>query len=228
MNKHLTKRIYTRYFSQNISLSILGLILWCLSYTPLAEVHLQYAINQNLIFTFRYLSIISFLVALRGNYPVLKALHKTASVFIGIVPTAFFCMASILILVAPIFSYIMAEISSGLMPHQPTTFSFKDSIEVIGFWVVSASVTAGIWLLIIRNIFAQYKAPYDLDENSNYATVATLLMFFGMLGAHRFFVGKTITGTLYFCTLGFLGIGVLADGLRLILHKFTDSEGNII
>ena len=67
-----------------------------------------------------------------------------------------------------------------------------------------------------------------MDEDSNYASVAALLMFFGMLGAHRFFVGKTITGTLYLCTFGFLGIGVLVDGLMLIFHKFTDSEGNTI
>ena len=38
-----------------------------------------------------------------------------------------------------------------------------------------------------------------------------ILWFFGFLGAHRFYYGKTWTGVLYFCTLGLLGIGWIVD-----------------
>ena len=38
-----------------------------------------------------------------------------------------------------------------------------------------------------------------------------LLWFFGFTGAHRFYFGKPITGTLWFFTLGLLGIGWLVD-----------------
>jgi TM2 domain-containing membrane protein YozV len=38
-----------------------------------------------------------------------------------------------------------------------------------------------------------------------------LLWFFGFTGAHRFYFGKPITGTLWFFTLGLLGIGWLID-----------------
>ena len=38
-----------------------------------------------------------------------------------------------------------------------------------------------------------------------------LLWIFGFLGAHRFYFGKKLTGTLYFFTLGLLGVGWLID-----------------
>ena len=38
-----------------------------------------------------------------------------------------------------------------------------------------------------------------------------LLIFLGVLGAHRFYIGKIGTGVLYLCTLGLLGFGVLWD-----------------
>lgn len=37
------------------------------------------------------------------------------------------------------------------------------------------------------------------------------LWLFGFTGAHRFYYGKRITGTIYYCTLGLLGIGWLFD-----------------
>lgn len=41
--------------------------------------------------------------------------------------------------------------------------------------------------------------------------VGYLLWIFGFLGAHRFYYGKPITGTIWFLTLGLLGIGWLID-----------------
>ena len=38
-----------------------------------------------------------------------------------------------------------------------------------------------------------------------------VLWIFGFLGAHRFFYGRKISGTIYFFTLGLLGIGWLID-----------------
>ena len=37
------------------------------------------------------------------------------------------------------------------------------------------------------------------------------LWIFGFLGAHRFYYGKPITGTIWFFTLGLLGVGWLVD-----------------
>ena len=41
--------------------------------------------------------------------------------------------------------------------------------------------------------------------------IGYLLWIFGFLGAHRFYYGRPITGTIYFFTLGLLGFGWLID-----------------
>lgn len=43
----------------------------------------------------------------------------------------------------------------------------------------------------------------------NFAWV--LLTFLGIFGAHRFYLGKWLTGLLYLCTAGILGLGYLYD-----------------
>jgi len=42
-----------------------------------------------------------------------------------------------------------------------------------------------------------------------------ILWIFGFMGAHRFYYGKPVTGTIYFFTLGLLGVGWII-GLFLI------------
>ncbi|KTS72469.1 membrane protein [Pseudomonas oryzihabitans] len=51
-----------------------------------------------------------------------------------------------------------------------------------------------------------------------------LLWIFGFLGAHRFYYGKPVTGTLWFCTFGLLGIGWLID---LFLIPAMDREADL-
>lgn len=50
----------------------------------------------------------------------------------------------------------------------------------------------------------------DSPNNHNMA-LGYALWLFGFTGAHRFFYGKPITGTLYFFTFGLLGIGWIID-----------------
>lgn len=45
----------------------------------------------------------------------------------------------------------------------------------------------------------------------NYSVAWILLVYLGVFGVHRFYMGKWISGLLYFCTMGFLGIGYLYD-----------------
>lgn len=51
-----------------------------------------------------------------------------------------------------------------------------------------------------------------------------LLWIFGFLGAHRFYFGKPITGTIWFFTLGLLGVGWLID-LVLIPSMARSASG---
>jgi TM2 domain-containing membrane protein YozV len=58
--------------------------------------------------------------------------------------------------------------------------------------------------------------------------VFLLCFFLGVLGVHRFFVGKIGTGILMLVTFGGLGIWVLIDLIMIIIGSFTDKEGNKI
>lgn len=56
---------------------------------------------------------------------------------------------------------------------------------------------------------------------------AFLLCFFlGMLGIHRFYVGKVGTGILMILTLGGLGIWALIDFVMIVCGVFRDKQGN--
>ncbi len=49
------------------------------------------------------------------------------------------------------------------------------------------------------------------NNNTHMLLVGYVLWIIGFLGAHRFYFGRPVSGTLYFFTLGLLGIGWLID-----------------
>ncbi|MDY0213565.1 MAG: TM2 domain-containing protein [Desulfuromonadaceae bacterium] len=48
-------------------------------------------------------------------------------------------------------------------------------------------------------------------NDTHLKTIGYVLWIFGFTGAHRFYYGKPVSGTIYFFTLGLLGIGWLID-----------------
>ena len=50
-----------------------------------------------------------------------------------------------------------------------------------------------------------------INNDSHSIPFGYFIWFFGFLGAHRFYYGKPLTGTLWFCTLGLLGVGWIID-----------------
>ncbi len=51
---------------------------------------------------------------------------------------------------------------------------------------------------------------YD-DNDTHSLVVGYLLWIFGFLGAHRFYFGRPVSGTIYFFTLGLFFIGWIVD-----------------
>lgn len=62
-----------------------------------------------------------------------------------------------------------------------------------------------------------------LNRDTHSKTIGYLLWIFGFLGAHRFYYGRPVTGTIWFFTLGLLGIGWLID---LFLIPGMDREAD--
>ena len=58
--------------------------------------------------------------------------------------------------------------------------------------------------------------------------VFLIALFLGVLGIHRFYVGKPVTAIIQILTVGGLGIWVLIDLIMIALGKFTDKQGNKI
>lgn len=61
--------------------------------------------------------------------------------------------------------------------------------------------------------------------NSHSVLMGYILWIFGFLGAHRFYYGKPVSGTIYLFTLGLLGIGWIID---LFLIPSMDREADRI
>ena len=50
-----------------------------------------------------------------------------------------------------------------------------------------------------------------MTVSTHSSLIGYVLWLFGFTGAHRFYFGKPITGTIWFFTLGLLGVGWLID-----------------
>ena len=61
-------------------------------------------------------------------------------------------------------------------------------------------------------------------KDTHSVTMGYILWIFGFMGMHRFYYGKPISGTIYFFTLGLLGIGWIID---LFLIPGMDSEADL-
>ena len=64
--------------------------------------------------------------------------------------------------------------------------------------------------------------PYMSDKSKVIALI--LCLFFGAWGLHYFYVGRIGMGILYIFTIGFWGIGIIVDIIRILVGSFRDSQ----
>ena len=79
---------------------------------------------------------------------------------------------------------------------------------------------------VVYNIYqaAPAPAPRLISPKSRWAALV-MCWFLGLLGVHRFYVGKIGTGLLYLFTGGLLGFGVVADFIAILFGGFRDKDG---
>lgn len=70
--------------------------------------------------------------------------------------------------------------------------------------------------------------PQEPESEKRILPAVLLCFFFGIFGAHRFYVGKRGTGLLQLFTLGGLGIWAMIDFIMIIVGAFTDGDDNKI
>lgn len=71
-----------------------------------------------------------------------------------------------------------------------------------------------------------YRPGRDPNASDKSRLVALLLAwFFGVIGVHRFYVGKIGSGVAMIFTLGGLGIWTLVDIIMIAAGSFTDIDG---
>ena len=64
-----------------------------------------------------------------------------------------------------------------------------------------------------------------MSEQKDWMVTLLLCLFVGVLGVHRFYVGKIGSGVAQLLTMGGCGIWSLIDLVMIITGSFKDAEG---
>ena len=102
-------------------------------------------------------------------------------------------------------------------PVSGTLYFFTLGLLFIG-WIVD--------LFLIPGMDREADNKY-IEGDTDYSIAWILLVFLGMFGIHRFYLGKWLTGILYLLTFGFFMIGYLYDLLTLNTQIAEVNKANI-
>jgi TM2 domain-containing membrane protein YozV len=62
-------------------------------------------------------------------------------------------------------------------------------------------------------------------SRKSYLVALLLVLFLGVLGIHRFYLGKPLTGLLFCFTFGLFGFGVVWDFINIAVGEAVDGDG---
>jgi hypothetical protein len=164
---------------------------------------------------------------------------------------------SVILLLLPLTSFIfalMAFLESP--PSVPLTESSAQTPVEIGRSVAEGSIPAGWYADPDGKPSERYWDGEEWTEMSRPQTAATAVMagigkptvtatgepisprsraaaavlcwFLGVIGVHRFYVGKIGTGVTQIFTLGGLGVWVLVDFIMILVGAFKDKENRLL
>jgi len=90
-------------------------------------------------------------------------------------------------------------------PISGAIWFFTGGVFLIG-WIID--------LFLVPQMAQEANARYRVGQ-IDHSVAWLLLVFLGIFGIHRFYMGKVVTGVIYLCTGGLLGIGYVYDLLTL-------------
>lgn len=216
----------------SIPCSVAAGLLAALSATPLAQLEVWILVDGDFVFTLRYMAALCVLFGVKFVVSPLRGLHKAVAVLAGIFPTVCFSLGLLGMLYITFHNAVLAPMMvggpEGPFGGDPDLLRSSIDSSMILSTVFYGMVSCLVWGGVSQVIFRRYRNVDWHHADENYCTALVLLIFLGGFGAHRFFVGRHISGVFFILTLGFLGAGVLVDGVLLVLRKFRDAEGNVI
>jgi len=78
-----------------------------------------------------------------------------------------------------------------------------------------------------NNVNSAFTTKSDVSDKSR--LIAFLLAFFvGVIGVHRFYLGRVGSGVAMIFTLGGLGIWAMIDWIVILCGSFQDNDGKIV
>lgn len=126
------------------------------------------------------------------------------------------------------FFVIVSLFTIGYTNSEDYQFAIDDILFLFLFYSIFAMLFLIPAIIINQMSKIYFESNRNITSKKSWIITLLLNLLFGNFGAHRFYVGKKITGLLYLGTFGVFGVGYVYDLILLILVLFKDKSGATI